>query len=98
MGKHFGQGIIKDALRMKEEGLSHREIGVSFGLTKKQIKNLLERYRTNERKRAAGVLPRPKGRPRKTFQTQEEKLAFENKQLKMENELLRAFRHAIGRR
>ena len=67
MGKHFGQGIIKDALRMKEEGLSHREIGVSFGLTKKQIKNLLERYRTNERKRAAGVLPRPKVARAKPF-------------------------------
>ena len=98
MGRHFGQGIIKDVLRMKEEGRTHREIGDCFGLTTKQIKQLLERYRTNERKRAAGVLPRPKGRPRKAFQTQEEKLAFENKQLKMENELLRAFRHAIGRR
>jgi hypothetical protein len=98
MGKHYGQAIIKDVLRMKEEGLTSREIGDYFGFTSKQMKKLLERYRKNARNREAGVLPRPKGRPRKRFQTQEEKLWFENKQLKMENELLRDFRHAIGRR
>lgn len=98
MGKHYGQAIIKDVLRMKDEGLTSREIGENFGFTTKQIKKLLERYRRNERNREAGILPRPKGRSRKIFQTQEEKLLFENEQLRMENELLRAFRHAIGRR
>ena len=98
MGKHYGQAIIKDVLRMREEGLTSREIGESFGFATKQIKKLLERYRKNERNREAGVLLRPKGRSRNRFQTQEEKLLFENKQLKMENELLRDFRHAIGRR
>lgn len=98
MGKHFGQPIIVDVLRMREEGLTNREIGDCFALTSIQIKKLLERYRKNERNRVAGILLRPKGRPRTILQTQEEKLLFEVKQLKMENELLRAFQYAIGRR
>lgn len=98
MGRHFGQSIIKDVLQMRNEGRTHREIGDCFGLTTKQIKQLLERYRKNQRKLLAGVPLRPKGRPRRTCQTHEEKLLCENKQLKMENELLRAFRHATGRR
>lgn len=69
-----------------------------FGFSLKQIKKLLERQRRNEKKQEAGIQPRAKGRPRKRPQTQEERLCFENKQLKMENELLRNFLHAIGRR
>lgn len=83
---------------MKEDGLTNREIATHFGLSLKQIKNLLERVRRNERKYEAGILPRAKGRPRTQFQTQEEKLLAENKQLKMQNELLKNFLHAIGRR
>jgi transposase len=98
MGKHFGQIIIKDVLRMKEEGMTNTEIGDHFGFTRKQIKKLLERYRKNERNREAGILPQPKKHPRRQIQTQEEKLRSENKQLKMENELLRDFLYAIGRR
>mgnify|MGYP001597341437 CR=1 FL=1 len=97
MGKHYGQIIIKDVLRMRAEGLTNRQIGEHFGLGLKQIKKLLERYRRNERKREAGILPEPKGRPRVRPQTPEEKLLFENKQLRMELELLRDFRRAIGR-
>ncbi len=70
-GKHFGHSIIKDVLRMREEGLTHRQIADHFGLGLKQIRKLFERYRQNERKREAGILPRPKGRPRKRPQTEE---------------------------
>lgn len=98
MGKHFGQAILENALKMRNEGLSHREIGEHFDLTTKQVKQLLERYRRKERNKVAGKLSRPKGRPRKKLQNEEERLLLENKQLKMENELLRAFHHAIGRR
>lgn len=98
MGKHFGQVIIKDVLRMREEGLTCREIGSHFGLSLMQIRKLLERHRINERKQKAGIPLRPKGRPRKRFATNEEKLLFENEKLRMENELLRDFHHAIGRR
>lgn len=98
MGKHYGQAIISEVLRMRDEGMTNRDIGEHLGFTKMQIKKLLERYRKNERNQEAGTLLRSKGRPRKQFMTQEEQLWFENKKLTMENELLRAFRHAIGRR
>ena len=98
MGKHFGQAIIQDVLRMQKEGLTSREIGSCFGLSVKQIRKLLERSRKNERKLEAGILPRPKGRSCESFETYEERLLYENKQLRMENELLRSFHHAIGRR
>lgn len=98
MGKHFGQSIICDVLRMQREGHTYREIGNYFGLSRMQVKKLVERHRITERNREAGVLPKPKGRQRKQFQTNEEKLWFENKQLKMENELLRDFLHVVGRR
>lgn len=32
MGIHFGQSIIKDMLRMREDWLTNREIGDGFGL------------------------------------------------------------------
>ena len=98
MGKHYGEAIIKDLLQMKEDGRTNREIADHFRLSLKQIKNVLNRYRRNERKREAGIPHIPKGRPRTRFQTQEEKILIENKQLKMENELLRNFLHVIGRR
>ena len=98
MGKHFGHVIINDVLRMRDEGLTCREIGSHFDLSLIQIKKLLERHRISDRKRKAGIVPRPKGRPREQFLNKEEKLLSENKQLRMENELLRDFHHAIGRR
>ena len=98
MGKHYGQTIICAVLEMRNEGRTNREIGEQFGLSKVQIKKLLERYRKNERRQGLGILIRPIGRPKKLPQDEEEKLRFENKRLKMENELLRDFLLATGRR
>ena len=98
MGKHFGQTILRDVLKMRNEGKTNREIGAHLGLSKVQIKKLLERYRKNERKQGLGILIRPIGRPKKLPQDEEEKLRVENKRLKMENELLRDFLLATGRR
>jgi hypothetical protein len=98
MGKHYGQSIIRDVLKMRNEGRTNREIGEHWGLNKTQIKKLLERYRKNERTRSPSVPLRPKGRPRKRPQTNEDKMRLENKQLKMENELLRDFLLATGRK
>jgi len=98
MGKRYGQTIILDVLKMRNEGRTNREIGEHLGLSKVQIKKLLERYRKKERKQRLGILIRPMGRPKKLPQDEEEKLRFENKQLKMENELLRDFLLATGRK
>ena len=51
---------------MLAEGKTQREIAEYFGLRDKQaVKELLKRERRKERKLEAGILPRPKGRPRK---------------------------------
>jgi transposase len=98
MGKRYGQTIILGVLKMRNEGRTNREIGEHLGLSKMQIKKLLERYRKNKRRQGFGILIRPIGRPKKLPQDEEEKLRFENKQLKMENELLRDFLLATGRK
>jgi transposase len=98
MGKHFGKIIIQDVLKMRNEGMTNRQIGEQLGLSVKQIKNLLGRFRENERMKSLGILIHPIGRPRKPPQDEKEKLRFENKQLKMENELLRDFLLATGRK
>ena len=68
-----------------EQGKTHEEIARELGLADKEvIKNLLYRERQKQRQ----GLPRFRGRkPAKTLQ----EYKYENKRLKMENELLRDF-------
>ena len=66
-------------------GMTQEEVAKELGRTgKKAIKNLLNRERKKE---LAGI---PKVRGRKPARTLQE-YTYENKQLKMENELLRDF-------
>lgn len=92
----------KEILELKEKGLTHREIGEKFGLSKEQIKEFIKRYHRNERKIEAGIALKKKGRPGKdSIVTEEDKLAdlryklarkdAKIKQLEMENELMRDF-------
>ena len=85
---------------MKDAGTTKREIAEHFGLTTEQVKELLKRYRRRERKIAAGIMPRPKGRPRKDVAPRDmiEEQAYEIKRLKMENKLLRDFLQLTGRK
>ena len=87
---------------LKEQGLTNREIGKKFGLTKEQIHNFISRYNEKQRKIAAGIAIKRKGRPAKdSVVTEEDKLAdlrynlarkdVRIKQLEMENELMRDF-------
>ena len=71
-----------------------------FGLTTEQVKELLKRYRRRERKIAAGIQLRPKGRPRKDAAPRniEAEQAYEINRLKMENKLLRDFLQYAGRK
>ena len=74
--------IIK---RMQAEGKTYREIANKLGLAdKKAVDNLLYR----ERHKEIQGIPKVRGRkPAKTLQ----EYKYENKRLKMENELLRDF-------
>ena len=86
---------------MIASGKSHREIEEFFGLTgDRPVHNLLKRERRKERKIQAGIIPRPKGRPRKDATPRDivAEQAYEINRLKMENKLLRDFLQLTGRK
>ena len=62
-------------------------------MTTEQVKELLKHYRRRELKIAAGIMPRPKGRPEKdaTPRNIETEQGYEISRLKMANTLLRDF-------
>jgi len=89
--------IIKARLA---EGKTQREIAEEFGLKDKHVvQQLLTRERRKERKAAAGITLRPKGRPRKDSAPRNviAEQAYEIQRLKMENELLRDFLSLTGK-
>ena len=53
----------KEILELRKKGLTQREIGERFGLSREQIKEFLKRKRIKDRKIAAGQAIHKKGRP-----------------------------------
>ena len=99
----------EEIIRLYEEGTTLREIGEKFGFSYKQMRNFKTRYNEKQRKIAAGIAIRKKGRASKdTVVTEEDKLAdlryklarkeARIKQLEMENELMRDFLSLTGRK
>ena len=84
--------------KRKASGETNREIGESLGLSREQVKQLINRQNRKERLLAAGYIPRPKGRPRKEPASEEAKRNNEVVQLRMTVELLRNFLCEAGRR
>ena len=92
----------REILKLKEEGLTHRQIGDKLGFTKEQIKEFFKRYHEKQRKIEAGIAIRKKGRPPKDYVINEQDKITELKyiiarkdskikRLEMENELMRDF-------
>ena len=92
----------KEIIELKEKGLTKREIGERYGISKDQVKGVLQRKRRRKEKLSCGVLPKKRGRPAKdSVVTEENKLAdlcyklarkdARIKQLEMKNELMRDF-------
>ena len=94
------QEIEAEIMSMREAGQTLREIAEHFCLEKKQLKNLVNRHNRRERKMEAGIMPRPKGRPRKDASPRDvvAEQAYEINRLKMENKLLRDFLQLTGRK
>ena len=103
------QEYEKEILELKSEGKTLREIGESLGFSEKQVHNFITRYNEKQRKLAAGVAIRKKGRPPKdSIVSEEDKVAqlkyiiarkdAKIKSLKMENELMRDFLSLTGRK
>ena len=90
---------LTEAIRArKANGETNREIGARYGLSKRQVAQLINRQNRKERKIAAGYIPRPKGRPRKEPASEEVKRSNEIAQLRMQVELLRNILCEAGRR
>ena len=90
---------LTEAIRArKAQGETNREIGESYGLSKRQVEQLINRQNRKERKIAAGYILRSKGRPRKEPASEEVKRNNELVQLRMQVELLRNFLSEAGRR
>jgi len=97
----------KEILEMRRQGKSKREICEKFGFSIKQLTDFITRYNRKQKKLAAGISIKPKGRPRKDgtelppsiqqlsklTQLQYELAMKERhiKRLEMENELMRDF-------
>mgnify|MGYP005808740645 CR=1 FL=1 len=95
------QTLLPEIKAMLAEGKSQQEIAEHYGFQDKQVvKRLLERERRKERKLEAGILPRPKGLPRKDSAPKNivAEQAYEIRRLRMENNLLRDFLHFTGRK
>ncbi|MDE5670699.1 MAG: imidazolonepropionase [Eubacterium sp.] len=104
--KHV-QEYEKEILTLREEGLTHREIGEQLGFSLQEVRKFLERYRGKQRKIEAGQAIHKKGRPCKNdnelppsiqrldkLSQMKYVMASKDryiKRLEMENELLRDF-------
>ena len=95
------QELLPEIRAMEAAGKTTREIAEHLGLRDKYVvKQLLARERRKEKKIAAGIISRPKGRPRKDASPGDivVEQAYEIKQLKMQNALLRDFLQLTGRK
>ena len=98
-----------EILSLREQGKTQREIGEQLGFTTKQVEEYFKRYHRNQRKLAAGIALKRKGRPPKDYVVKEEDKVSELKyiiarkdakikSLEMENELMRDFLSLTGRK
>lgn len=95
------QMLLPEIEVMIAAGKTQREVAEHFGLRDKYVvKRLLKRQREKQRKLAAGIVSRPKGRPRKDAQPRDisAEQAYEIQRLQMENKLLRDFLQSAGGR
>ena len=85
------QMLLPEIEAMMAEGKTQREVAEYFGFKDKYVvKRLLNRQREKRRKLEAGIVPRPKGRPRKDAAPRDvaTEQAYEIARLQMVNKLL----------
>jgi hypothetical protein len=88
------QMLLPEIEAMIAERKTQREVAEYFGFKDKYVvKRRLNRQREKRRKLEAGIVPRPKGRPRKDAAPRDvaTEQAYEIARLRMENKLLRDF-------
>ena len=90
------QSIIDEIVAKHRNGATVRSLSEEYSKPFKTIKNMCTRENSKERRKEAGLLP-TKQRGRKAAVSLQE-YKYENKRLKMENELLRDFLYLAGRK
>lgn len=97
--KYVQVKLIGDQIQlMRTEGMTNREIADHFGLNLKQVKNWVNRHNRTQKNLAVGIVPKPKGRPRKDGQPPRQNEKKEIERLRMENKLLRDFLQSTERK
>ena len=94
------QVLLPEIREMIAAGKTQREIAEHYGFSSKTVvKQLLNRERKKLQKEAAGIVIRPKGRPRKDALPHDivAEQQYEINRLKMENKLLRDFLQSVER-
>ena len=84
-------------ISLRERGLTRQEIADELGLTKIQIKSWINRYNRRNEMLKQGIVPSPKGRPRKRPLCGNEAYEREISRLRMENKLLQDFLQSVER-
>lgn len=95
------QALQTEIETMLAQGKTQREVAEYFGFKDKYVvKEFLKRQRRKQRKLEAGIMPRPKGRPRKDSAPRDivAEQEYEIQRLRMENKLLRDFLQSVGRK
>lgn len=93
--------VKTEVLELLAQGKTHREVAEHFGFRDKYVvTQFVKRHNKRQQKIAAGIMPRKQGRHRKDEVQLDAELEkdYEIKRLKMENELLRDFLRATGRK
>lgn len=84
--KNTSQMTINQIIKEHTQGKTVKQLSEEYGKPYKTIKNMITRE--NNKKKSKKALPKQRGRrPAKTLQ----EYKYENKRLKMENELMRDF-------
>ena len=83
---------------MVAEGKTQREIAEHYGFKDSEVvREALKRDRRKEKRIAAGMHAKPKGRPRKDGQPPKQDIQKELERLRIENKLLRDFLQSTER-
>lgn len=103
------QEYEKEIMDLRRQGFSNREVCEKLWFELKQLKNFINRYNKKQKKIAAGIALKRKGRPPKNYDISEMDKVSELKyilarkeakikSLEMENELMRDFLSLIERK
>lgn len=92
------ENLAEVVFARKAAGETNRQIGESYGLTKRQIEQLVNRQLRKKRLIENGYIVRSKGRPCKNRENKEISKDNEIARLKMQVELLRNFLSEVGRK